>query len=687
MASPLAPTPDAPAPLAPQPLATPLGGTALQPVTTATTPPTRAARAHAALQEHAWQEAFDLFTQADKEETLSGADLEAFAVAAFFSARVDIQIEAKERAFKAHLAADEAVRAATVALELSQVYAYQGKSSIASGWVRRAERLLDGKPESNAHGYLALAKGEAAKRAGDTAAALELAEEAVRIGMRAADADLQATAQIVLGGLKIVTGDTTDGLGLMEEATIAAVNGELSPFTTGVTYCSMISACRDLSDYQRAAEWTEATERWCEKQSVSGFPGICRVHRAEVIALGGSWDRAESELRTATKELAAYNATPPMADGYYALGELRFRMGELDGAEEALRQAHLLGRSPQPALARIRMARGDARAAARSIKTALQEQTWDRLSRVRLLPAQAEIALATGDAATAREAAEELDGLVEAFDSPALRATRHEVWGRVLLAEGDAVEAARELRGAITRWREVAAPYEVARARVVLASALRQLDDDDEADLELEAARAEFVKLGARLDAAAAEEAQRLAAERRAGPVVVRKTFMFTDIVGSTRLAEALGDEAWERLLGRHDDAIRALVAKGRGEVVNSTGDGFFVAFDSARRAIDCAIAIQRELKEQERSGAFALSVRIGVHSAEASRRGADYSGIGVHLASRVASLAEGGEIVATAEVLSEARSEAGDLASSDPREVSLRGVSAPVSVVSIAWA
>jgi hypothetical protein len=70
----------------------------------------------------------------------------------------------------------------------------------------------------------------------------------------------------------------------LEEATIAAVNGELNPFTTGVAYCSMISSCRDTTDYRRATERTEATHRWCERQSINGFPGICRVHRAEIVA-------------------------------------------------------------------------------------------------------------------------------------------------------------------------------------------------------------------------------------------------------------------------------------------------------------------------------------------------------------------------------------------------------------------
>ena len=123
---------------------------------------------------------------------------------------------------------------------------------------------------------------------------------------------------------------------------------------------------------------------------------------------------------------------------------------------------------------------------------------------------------------------------------------------------------------------------------------------------------------------------------------------MFTDIVGSTSLADVLGDQAWEAVLRKHDDMLRALVAGGGGEVVNSTGDGFFVAFDGAREGIDCAIAIQRALRDHRANVGFAPPVRIGLHSAAANRRGTDYSGKGVHVAARVAALAEGGEILAT---------------------------------------
>ena len=635
---------------------------------------------------HAWQEAFDLLSQADRAGSLTGADLEALAETAFFTAHADREVEVKERAFKAHLAEGNRVRAAYLALDLGFMNGYRGRHAIASAWTRRAERLLEDEAESYAHGYLALDRSQSARNAGDVEAATAQAEEALRIAKATGHPDLLAEAMTALGALKIATGSAADGLALMEEASIAAVNGELSPFTTGVTCCTLISACRDLTDYRRAKEWTEATEQWCERQSVAGFPGICRIHRAEVVALSGAWDRAEQELRRATDELTAYQAIPPLADGYYAIGEIRRLKGDLAGAEAALREAHGLGRTPQPGLALIRLAEGKVRAALGAINGAVRDETFDQWARARLLPAQVEIAIAASDVALARTAAEELTRIVAAFELPALQAGRHQVWGRVLLAEADAAGAATELRSAIRMWREVAAAYEIARSRVLLSKALRMLDDDDEADLELGAARDEFVRLGATIDAAAAEREIAAIARRRAGPVHIRRTFMFTDIVGSTNLVEALGDEAWEGLLTWHDEALRAEVARSGGEIVNSTGDGFFVAFASAAAGIECAVSIQRALADRRRVSGFAPPVRIGLHSADANRRGDDYSGVGVHVAARVAALAGGGEIVASALTLAEAGDAAASIRASEPRQAAVRGLSAPVSVVSIGW-
>jgi class 3 adenylate cyclase len=642
--------------------------------------PARAGRE--AIARHDWLTAFDALTAADQDATLSGDDLEALALSAFFVARSAVALDVKERAFKAHESAGNAERAAYLAISIARDYSFQAKQAISSAWLHRAERLLGSDGETYPHGYLALVRSEGARAAGDIDGALALAEQAVEIGKRTSDADLRAYSLSNLGGLRIATGATTAGLLMMEEASIAAVNGELSPMTTGVTACQMISACRDLTDYRRASEWIEATEKYCARQSLSGFPGVCRIHRAEVSVVSGAWDRAEQELERATGELEDYGAVPPQADGYYAIGDIRRLKGDFAGAEAALREAHTRGRSPQPALALIRLAEGNTKAAAAAINAALGDATWDRWARSRLLPAKIEIALVVGDVAAARIALDELTGIVEGYPSPALEAGRQVATGRVLLAEGDAIAAIASLRAAIVRWREVGAPYEIARAREVLARALRAVDDEGGADLELGAALDEFTRLGARVNAEALERERRSVEDRRSGPVQARMTFMFTDIVGSTNLAEVLGNQAWERLLRWHDDMLRRLVKAGSGEIVNSTGDGFFVAFESAGAGLDCAISIQRALRDHREAAGFAIAVRIGLHTAEANRRGGDYSGMGVHVAARVAALATGGEIVATAETLTEAGGRSEDL-----REVAIKGLTTGARIATVAWA
>ena len=164
-------------------------------------------------------------------------------------------------------------------------------------------------------------------------------------------------------------------------------------------------------------------------------------------------------------------------------------------------------------------------------------------------------------------------------------------------------------------------------------------------------------------------------------PRRVEKTFMFTDIERSTNLVEALGDEAWQGVLRWHDETLRSLFADHKGEEVVATGDGFFVGFDSPDEALACAVAIQRRLAEQRRTSGFAPQVRIGVHAAGATQVGRNFTGKGVHEASRIAALAAGGEIVSSRATAAGSRFDI-----SEPRPVTLRGTSEPVEVVTVDW-
>ena len=250
----------------------------------------------------------------------------------------------------------------------------------------------------------------------------------------------------------------------------------------------------------------------------------------------------------------------------------------------------------------------------------------------------------------------------------------HFATGQIRLAEGDAEGASRCLRRSREEWQKVAAPYETAQARTLLGVAYRREGDEDGATTELEAALATFERLGAKLDEERVKELL--------GRVEKRRTFLFTDIVGSTKLLESLGDDKWKKLLARHDEVLRARIVDNGGEVIKQTGDGFFASFEHAKGAIEAAIAIQRALDGE----IVAPDVRIGVHTGGAFQTGGaltDYGGEGVHAAARIGAAAGAGEILVSSETL-DGLSTAFRV--SESRDEALKGFEQPVAVVAVDW-
>lgn len=640
------------------------------------------AEAREAAERHDWQASYDLLTRLDSEGRLHGAGLELLGLISWWSGNPDVQIDARERAVAAYLAEGNRARAAYMSLAAARDHGMRLSGAVAQGWRAKARRLLEDEPEGFAHGYLALADASRAIGLGDFDGAAGQAARAVEIGARSGDRDLQAYGLMYEGMALVGRGTLEEGLSHLDEATAAAVSGELSPYATGIVYCNTISTCRDLADYRRAGEWTEVAKRWCERQSISGFPGVCRVHRAEILALRGGWAEAEEEAKLASKELMSFKALPLAAEGFNAVGEIRLRMGDLDGAEEAFLQSRELGHEPQPGMALLQLGRGLPDAAMASIQAALDDVPSARLARARLLPVLVEIAVEAHDVPSAEVAAQELTAIAEDFGSPAMHAAAHGARGAVLLAKGQAGEALKVLGRARVHWQEVEAPYEVARTRIDLAAAHRALRDVDKAQLELETARSALERLGAMADVSRCD---RLLAELRAGASPgerVRRTFVFTDIVGSTELIGVIGDGAWEDVKRWHDQTLRRLAASHGGQEVNHAGDGFFFAFPDAASAVDSAVDIQRALAEHQRESGFAPRVRIGVHAAEATQGQDGYLGQGVHQAARIGALAAPGEIVASATSLEGALSDR----ATDPREVELKGIHGTVMVQTIPW-
>jgi class 3 adenylate cyclase len=651
-----------------------------------------------ALGRHAWREAFEILSKADAEGRLAPAELERLAQAAWWTGQLTLAIEVRERAYGGAMRAGDPQAAVLSAIGLARDNLFRNDAVVAGAWINRAGHLLENVPEGIGHGFLAAIRAFRAALTGDVEASLAEASRAVEIAERLGDRDLHAVATSEKGFALIVAGSVEEGLALIDEATVAAVGGELEPSAAGGVCCTSIEACAALGDWARAAAWTEAQDRWCRREGINGYPGMCRLFRSEIKQVRGAWLEAEAEAQQASVELEGFM---PAAAGnaFYRIAELRMLRGDLPAAEEAVVRAHALGRDPEPVLSLLRLAQGRPDAALAGIRQALDDPSpapnWrappgSPLYRLPLLRAQVEIAVAAGDLASANAAADELADIGQRFGGSFAAAAAGSARGTVLLAEGDAAGAVSALRSAIATWNALGGPYEAALARALLADAHAATGNAEHAMLELHAARGTFEELGAtpdlrRTDARLAELQQATGSleSRSAAGERVARTFVFTDIVDSTRLAEALGDEAWARLVRWHDSVVRSVVAEQGGEEIKATGDGFFLAFADAGSALDAAVAIQRRLRDQGEKHGFAPAVRIGLHTAEASRSGLDYIGLGVNYAARIGAAAHPSEILVSDASLDGLNR---TVRAAERRTLQLKGISEPVPATSVDW-
>jgi tetratricopeptide (TPR) repeat protein len=455
-------------------------------------------RARAASAVGNWPQAFDLLTEADADGLLAPSDLPVLAEVAYAAGHLDVTIETWERAHAACMQAGDQIAAAGAAVRVAMHLLFDtALMAPVRGWLARADRLLTGQGETPAHAWLGVVRAYERMLTGDLAGAGPWARQAIEVGSMC-DPAAAAIGRLAEARLLILDGDVRHGLALLDQAGVAAVSGDLDPLSTGVVYCELICALQGLAQYDVAEQWTEAMERWCETSAIGSLHGRCRVHRAEILRLRGSCHEAESQALTACDELGPYLGRElgwPLNE----LGRIRLHKGDLAGAEDALLASHRAGWDPQPGLALVRLAQGDAAVAAASIRDALErplrmpskERPPDTdLQRAPLLEAQVEIEIAAGDVGRARSAADELELVAARFENKPLTASAALARGRVQLADGDAAGAEQSLSEAVRLWNEVGAPYEAAHARLGLAEAHAARGSEHRAGLERRAGRA-----------------------------------------------------------------------------------------------------------------------------------------------------------------------------------------------------
>ena len=236
----------------------------------------------------------------EKERFLEPEDLERLGDAAWWLGNIDGAIDARERAYAAYVSARKEAEAGLVASNLAENHFQRHSESVGSGWLSRAEHLLEELQETLEYGWLARLKAVIAfESKAEFEKALQWSQTAFDVATAHGDRDLAALSLHDRGRVLVAQGNIDEGMSLMEEAMVAAVGGDLGARATGRIYCNMIDICEKLADYRRAAEWDKAARRWCDRVGHnSGFPGICRVHRAQIMRLRGMWAEAEIEAES-----------------------------------------------------------------------------------------------------------------------------------------------------------------------------------------------------------------------------------------------------------------------------------------------------------------------------------------------------------------------------------------------------
>lgn len=463
-------------------------------------------RGRACYDRREWAGALEALVDAERAAPLDRTDLDRIVWAAALVGDDDAFLRALERLHQASVEVGDAHHAARAAFWIGVRLLSIGAPGQATGWLARAERHVEraGGPCAE-RGYLLLPAIVRHLGCAENAEAARLASDAAEIGEACSDADLVALARNLQGRALLRQARVEPGLALLDEVMLAVTSGELSPMVTGIVYCNVIATCQQMHAVDRASEWTSALARWCDEQpQMITFTGSCLVHRAEIMQLGGAWRDAMEQVRLVVDRVCKEDDPEVFGSAWYQRAELLRLRGSYAEAEAAYRHASEHGHDPQPGLALLRLAQGRTADAASAIDRVLASTTapWQR---ARMLPAYVEIMLGAGQLDDARRGAAELEDIAREFDTEILGAMAAHARAASLLADGSAMSAIAPLRRAFGVWSRVGAPYIAARIRVLLGRACRAVGDHDGAELELDAARQTFARLGAAPAVAAVE--------------------------------------------------------------------------------------------------------------------------------------------------------------------------------------
>ena len=443
-----------------------------------------------------WRTAYDLFTEAHNTAELTTDDLSSYGMAAWRLGHGRQSMQLSEKAFNRLNAANDTRAAAMKAVEVALQWINGGDWTITRVWLNRARRLNEKQPDDKVLAYILYLDSALAGELGQHDVAAELVEQLQEVTQRLDDPGFNALLSTASGVTMLPFARTSEAFAQLDEAMMPVLADQVPVDWAGDIYCAVIHECHRLADMSRMKTWFEAMEVWRKGPQVSAswYGTTCEVHKMDLHSATKDYHQVEERLTDALTKLGDFPCTA--GNGYYELGELRRRQGDIDGARAAFTKARELNRDPQPGEALLRCQLGEDAAAGTDLRLRIDAE-HDGINRTRLLPAAVEIALARGRVDEADQFCTELEEGAEKFDSPGFRAWAAHARGAVLVKQGREAEALPVLQDALRRYRNTQCRYEMAQVYEWMSLARQGTGDKAGAATDTASAEAIYQQLGA----------------------------------------------------------------------------------------------------------------------------------------------------------------------------------------------
>lgn len=453
-----------------------------------------------------WRAAYECFGRAYDATELDADDVASYGMAAWRLGFGGKSIRLSEEAFNRLIAENEVQKAAMKAAEVALQWLNGGDLTITRVWLNRARRLLEASPEDQALAYLLYVDSQVSIREGHFDKGAQRAEELREFVRRTDSPGLNALCLSASGLSKLPFARTSEGFADLDEAMMPVLANQVPVDWAGDIYCGVIYECHRLGDLSRMQTWTTAMDKWRESPEVaaSWYGTTCEIHRWQLLSATDDYRALEDRLTAALAGIEDFHA-PTAGEGYYELGDIRRRRGDIDGAQAAFTRAREIGFDPQPGEALLECQLGEETAAWNDLRMRMDAE--DDVGRIRLLPAAVEIALARDRVDEAERYCTELEAGAEKFDSPGFRDWALQARGAVLVRQGREAEALTVLHDALRRYRKTQRRYEMAQVYEWMAKAHWGTGDAAEAASAADNAQSLYHQLGARAPQAVNREA------------------------------------------------------------------------------------------------------------------------------------------------------------------------------------